>query len=930
MTGVHVRAKGSEVDADAKPHRWFPMTAQVLETKLRRPQQRQRAVVRSRLTARLDAGAHLPLTVVSAPAGFGKSTLLTEWLADREAQGKASAWLSLDERDNNAVSFWRYFASAMASTGQGIGAEALSLLDAGAGQIDAAIVSLINDLDVLADDVILVLDDYHLIDNADVHAGIEFFISNAPAQVHLVLATRSDPALPLAQLRGRGQLTEVRAAELRFTDDEASQYLNQSMNLALKAPDVTALEQRTEGWIAALQLAALSMQGREDSSAFIAGFAGDDRYIVDYLAEEVLQRQTTQVRAFLLETSILDRLSGPLCDALTGQGDGRSMLIDLERRNLFLVPLDDRRQWYRYHHLFADVLRAHLMDETPEIIANLHRAASTWLDDAGDPIAAIRHALAAGDFTHAAELLERAAPAMQRDRQEALMRDWIASLPADIVRVRPVLSNVYAGALLSTGQFDQAEAPLADAEGFLEAAHSAGAPASGDAAMVVSDALELERLPAYVAVHRAGLSLVNADVTGAVAHARRALALSADSDHLVRAASAALIGLASWSTGDLVEAQRAYALCLVDMRKAESFADFLGCSIGLADIQITLGSLGEAARTYTTALQLAREQQASPVRGTADMLVGLSEVHAEAGELEPARDSLTQALALGDANGLPQFPYRRRVALARIRESEGDLEGALLLLQQALPVHTTDFSPDVRPIPAMIARLNLRLGRLPEAESWVREQGITVDDDLTYLQEYAHITLARCLLATHGTDRSDDQSAPALAFLDRLLAAAEAGGRLASVIEILVLQSVALDARGARTEARSSLQRAMVLAEPGSYVRTFTTEGALLAPLLASVKASDPGAAFARRVASAVSAPTVGTAAHQGLIDPLSERELEVLRLLSTDLAGPAIARQLFISLNTLRTHTRSIFIKLDVNSRRAAVTRARELSLIA
>ena len=378
---------------------------------------------RPRLSERLDRGTASKLTLVSAPAGFGKTTLLAEWLAAGPAAPAGErlvAWLSLDRADNDPVSFWTYVIAALRTVAPGVGESALAFLQAPQPPpIETVLTALLNDLGATAADIVLVLDDYHVIDASDVQEGMAFLLDHLPPWLHVVIASRADPALPLARWRARGELVEIRAAELRFTPDEAAAYLNEMMGLQLTARDVAVLEGRTEGWIAALQLAALSMQGRDDVAGFIAGFAGDDRYVVDYLAEEVLQRQPDRVQAFLLQTSILDRLSGPLCDAVTGQGGGKATLEALDRGNLFLVPLDDRRRWYRYHHLFADVLQARLLDEQPGQMPDLHRRASVWYEQNGEQSVAIGHALAAGDFGRAADLVELAIPALRRTRQEA-------------------------------------------------------------------------------------------------------------------------------------------------------------------------------------------------------------------------------------------------------------------------------------------------------------------------------------------------------------------------------------------------------------------------------------------------------------------------------------------------------------------------------
>ncbi len=421
---------------------WVPTA--LLETKFYIPRPRRALVPRPRLSERLDRGAASKLMLVSAPAGFGKTTLLTDWLAavpPAPAGERLTAWLSLDRGDNHPASFWAYLITALWTVASGVGEDALALLRAPQPPpIQAVLTALLNDLAAIAGDIVLVLDDYHVIDAPSVQDGMAFLLDHLPPGLHLVIASRADPPLPLARLRARGELAEIRAAELRFTPDEAAAYLNGLMGLQLTTRDVTVLEARTEGWIAALQLAALSMQGREDLAGFIDGFAGDDRYVVDYLAEEVLQRQPDRVQAFLLQTAILGRLSGPLCDAVTGLGGGKAMLEALDRGNLFLVPLDDRRRWYRYHHLFADVLQARLLDEHPGQVQELHRRACAWYEQNGERSLAIGHALAAGDFGRAADLVELAIRALRPTRQEAMVRRWLEELPDDVVRVRPVLS----------------------------------------------------------------------------------------------------------------------------------------------------------------------------------------------------------------------------------------------------------------------------------------------------------------------------------------------------------------------------------------------------------------------------------------------------------------------------------------------------------
>jgi LuxR family maltose regulon positive regulatory protein len=868
--------------------------------------------------------------VVSAPAGFGKTTLLTQWLAAAPADRQSVAWLSLDQRDNDPGLFWTYLVGALKTAVQGVGASGLSLLQSPEPPSEAGLATLLNDLDAISNDVVLVLDDYHVIEARDVQEGMAFLLEHLPPQVHLVIASRADPALPLARLRGRGQLVEIRAADLRFTPGEAAAYLNDVMGLVLTASDVVALEERTEGWIAALQLAALSMQGREDIAAFIAGFAGDDRYIVDFLAEEVLQRQPGHVQQFLLQTSILDRLSGRLCDAVTGQDGGKAKLAALERGNLFLVPLDDRRQWYRYHQLFADVLKARLLDEQPGDLPDLHRRASEWHEQNGEPSEAIRHALAAGDFGRAADLVELAIPDMRRARQEAAVHGWLKTLPEDLVRVRPVLNVGLAGALLAGGDLEGVEARLRDAERWLDATTGIrqGSPASS-AEMVVVDDEEFRRLPALIELYRAALALARGDVPGTVIHAARALELSPEEEHLGRAAAAGLLGLAFWASGDLEAGHSAYAECMAGLRRAGHIADTFGCAIALADIRLAQGRLGEAMRTYEQALQRAPEQGGPALRGTADMYVGLSALHRERNHLHAATQNLLRSQELGEHIGLPQNRYRWRVAMARVRQAEGNPGGALDLLNEAERLYVSDYFPNVRPVPAVRARVLVAQGELSEALAWARERGLSAEDDLSYLHEFEHITLARVLLARYAAEPAESSIQEVTRLLERLLRAAEEGQRTGSIIEILVVQALAHQTRDDIPAALAALHRALTLAEPEGYVRIFADEGPPLASLLRAVAKQGAAPGYVRQLLAAVSKTEDSTPASQGLIEPLSARELDVLRLLGTDLDGPGIARELIVSLNTIRTHTRNIYAKLGVNSRRAAVRRARELDLL-
>ena len=764
------------------------MPSPLLETKLYIPRLRRSLVIRPRLSERLSRGRESKLTLISAPAGFGKTTLLADWLAAQAGEERSTAWLSLDPSDNQAQTFWPYAIAALQTVAPEVGATAISLLGSPQAPLTAVLATLLNDLSALRRDVVLVLDDYHFIEAHEIHEGMAFLLEHLPPQIHIVIATRADPPLPLSRLRGGGELVEIRAADLRFTPDEAAAYLNGMMGLNLGARDVAALEGRTEGWIAALQLAALSIQGRDDAAGFIAGFAGDDRYIVDYLAEEVLRRQPEDVRQFLLQTSILARLSGRLCDAVTGHEGGSAMLEALDRGNLFIVPLDDRRRWYRYHQLFADVLLARLLDEQPGRVPDLHRRASDWYEHNGDRSEAIRHALAGDDVVRGADLIESTVPALRQGHQESTALGWLRSLPDEVIEQRPVLSIAYAWALLSIGELEDVERRLQDGERWLTAT---GGPPDGRGAgrpgTVVADRGESRLLAALIAIYRAVLAQIRGDVSATVQHAREALNLAPEDDDLLRGAAEALLGLASWASGELEAAHRIYAAGMARVQRSGSLSDALGAAIALADIRITQGRLRDAIRTYEQALQLSAKHGEPVLRATADMYVGLADLAREQGDLQAATQHLQASKDLGEHMGFPQNRHRLHVVTARIREAEGDLDGALDALREAELRQVPDFIPDVRPLSAQQARIWVRQGRLAEAMAWARARGLSPQDDLTYLREFEHVTLARVLMAQAAPARADGSAREALELLGRLLRAAEDGQRTGSVIEILVL-----------------------------------------------------------------------------------------------------------------------------------------------
>ncbi|HEX6554273.1 MAG TPA: AAA family ATPase, partial [Ktedonobacteraceae bacterium] len=570
----------------------------ILATKLYIPPLRPNVVSRPRLLERLNEGLHRKLTLIAAPAGFGKTTLVSAWVAGCDRQ---VAWLSLDAGENDPTLFLTYLVAALQTIAPTLGEGVLGVLQSPQPPpTESILTALLNEITTLPDHFVLVLDDYHLIDAKPVDMALTYLVEHLPPQMHLIIATREDPQLPLARLRARSHLTELRAADLRFTASEAAAFLSQVMGLSLSAEDIAALEDHTEGWIAGLQLAALSMQGRQDVHGFIQAFAGDHRYIVDYLVEEVLQRQPEPVRSFLLQTAILDRLSGSLCDAVTGQEEGKARLEALERGNFFVVPLDDKRHWYRYHHLFAEVLSAHLLAEQPDQVGTLHWRASVWYEQHGSTADAIRHALAAFDFGRAADLIEMAIPAMARSRQEARVLGWLKALPDELVRARPVLSVHFAGALLLNGEIEGVEARLRDAEQWLDTKtdRNASSALASSAEMVVMDEEEFRGLAGSIAIYRAAIALALGDVANTMKYARRALDLVPEDDYHWRGSAAGFLGLAYWTSGDLEAAYRSYAECMALVQRAGYISDAIGCSIALADIRISQGRLREAMSTY--------------------------------------------------------------------------------------------------------------------------------------------------------------------------------------------------------------------------------------------------------------------------------------------------------------------------------------------
>ncbi len=897
------------------------------------------------------------LVLVSAPAGFGKTTLLTQWLAPSQRDGTAAparrvAWVSLGTDDAEPRAFLTHLVAAVQVAAPGVGAEALALLDGLRSlAVEDVVASLVDDLDSLGGETVLALDDVHVIDVPEVHAAVAFLLDHLPPRVTLAMTTRADPPLPLARLRARGELVEVRAADLRFTSEEAEVFLNDVMGLGLEPSLVAALETRTEGWAAGLQLAALSVRGHaagpggpsDGTAAFVEAFTGSHRFVLDYLLEEVLATQPEKVRAFLLDTSVLEQLTGPLCDAVTGGSDGQQLLEGLERNNLFLVPLDDERREYRYHHLFVEALRARVRAEDPARARHLHRAASDWHAEHGTLPHAIRHALAAGDPEQAAALVELALPSARHQRQDLVLSTWLSALPDDVKRRRALLATQMVPASLSVGDLAGAERWLDHGDEALRQA--AREPAQGPWLLSrpgrLADAIgareqELRALPAQAAVYRAAVAQARGDVEGTVAHARRALELAGPDDHVARSGGAGFLGLAAWAAGDLPTAVETFREAVQSLRAAGNLTDELSTTVVLAEMWLARGQPAQARRLYEQALARTGSTGGSVLPTTGDLHVGLAAVLCEGGELTAAHAHLQTARVLGDRASLPENRYRWYTAMAGLVLAHGDHDGAVDLLDEAERLYRPGFFPDVRPVPAVRARVHIAQGRLDAAAGWARARDVGPEDPAAYAVEYDQLTLARLLIAQHAVGSQAGAAATALSLLDRAVAAAVAAERGGSVVEALLVRSLAHRARGDLAAALADLGRSLRAAVPEGYGRLFLDEGPAAHELLRTLAArldapGSPEAAALLQAADAVSSTPAGrpVSLPSAGPDPLSRREVEVLRLLATDLTGPEIAGRLFMSVNTFRTHTRHIFTKLDVTTRRAAVSRASSQHLL-
>ncbi len=898
------------------------MTPSLLTTKFYVPSVRPEVVPRPRLLERLNAGLIRKLTLVSAPAGYGKTTLVSAWLRSTDLP---VAWLSLDQGDNDPIRFFTYLVAALQEIDAQMGRSVQERLEAPQlHPIESLVAMLINDIATAPRRFALVLDDHHTITERAIHEGIGLLVDRQPIQMHLVIATRQDPPLPISRLRARGEMTEIRRQELRFTAEEAATFLNKSLGLDLSASEVAILDERTEGWIAGLQLAGLSMQGRDTESLarFIDEFSGRHHFILDYLTDEVLGRQPEPIQTFLLQTCILDRMCGPLCDELIGQragsegalpGDGQATLEKLQRANLFVVPLDDERQWYRYHQLFAQLLRARLRETHPGREIELHRQAATWYEENGLGNDAVRHATATQDDAWAAAVIERAILKLDTWSSADItsVLGWIRALPDEIVHTRPWLRLFMSRTLYITGHREATDQMLQELEKWLQ--DNADLP-------------EAERLLNLVVADRAGYASVHGELRQARELAERMLAQAPKSDVLTRVRAMAILGMAHYRAGAMVEAQQAFSRAAETGREEDGIRFAIGPVVSnLAEIEFIQGHLRSAWQTCQQAIETGI---VDGKRHATTGFAGLEQAKIlyEWNDLEAAEHSLLEGLDLLRRGGIGEHFGNMYAVLAQIRQAQGDRVGARSAIQQAVQIAE---SVRIRRLSiqalAYQTRIWLAQGQLELARRWAKDYGQTGETE--YLREFEDLTLARVMLA-------DGQAHEALFLLDSLLRGAQAAGRGGRVIEVRALRALAQHAQGHTNRAVDDLARALELAEPEGFVRTFVDEGEAMATLLRQAASRGIAPAYASKLlavfrASESQGPTTPSLDAQPLVEPLSDRELEVLDLLAKGLTNAEIAQQLVVSLPTVKSHTRSIYGKLGVHSRKQAVAQARDLGIL-
>jgi LuxR family maltose regulon positive regulatory protein len=896
---------------------------ELLSTKLFIPRPRSNLVSRPRLIERLNISQDRKLTLIAAPAGFGKTTLLSEWIPQSP---RCVTWLSLDEGDNDPVRFWIYVIASLGQMHPDLGLSALAILQSPkAPLIQSILTVLINDIAKFTDSFSTVLDDYHVIDSQPIHDGLAYLIDHLPDNIHLVITTRIDPPLPLGRLRARDQLTEIRAKDLRFKGDESVTFLNKVMGLKLSVEEVKALDVQTEGWVAGLQIAALSMQGHEDISGFIRAFSGSHRHILGYLADEVINQRPKGTLDFLLQTSILNRLCGPLCEAVTGQRDGEKMLKKLDQANLFIVPLDDEGKWYRYHHLFADILRHHL--KLKGGVQALHRRASQWYEQAGLHDEALHHALAAPDHDLAVSLVERNAHALLFRSETVRLQSWLVQLPEELIRKRPQLVMIQCWLLADTGQFDRAKRALA--------------------ATMFQDSNLPSEISGEMAVLQAFIARCQDDAPAALERAQQALEVLPPQSHDWRASALLEIGLAHHRLGDKEMASETLSEVVAF---GESEEHHLEALVALGRLRRDLARQGrftEAAQMDERGLRMLDRWDGHPLPISGIIFIGLGTVLCEWNILEEASQRLQRGLKLLLGTIEDDNMTHGYIALSRVQQAQGDSAKALASIQSA-----EDWLVNMHIVkPAMAAmlrahraRLWLRQGNLESARQWVVDTGIRGKNELSEGREVEYLTLARVLTAWGRHNREKKYLLEAHNLLDHLLAAAETDGRAGTMIEILGLNALVYQAQNNLSAAIAALERALTLAEPEGYIRIFVDEGEQMRQLLLdyqSIIKTQISEGIDREIfrlltysdkllASFSPQASFNNAKYQSIPEPLSDRELDILQLIATGRTNKEIAEILVIAVSTVKSHINNLYGKLGAKRRTEAIAIARDFGLLA